>query len=95
MWDRFAEKNNPEFEDEFEFTTKNGKKATKSIPSSDSIIGENLHTILEEIGSRKLEDVLLIFYKDKQPEVATEIAQKFSTVFVQYNPTFGRFTELE
>ncbi len=91
-WDRFAEKNNPEFKRIFTFSTKKGKRVSKFIPSSDRLVGKNLQTILKEIGNRKLENVLLIFYKDMPPEVEQD---KFTTVVVQYDPTFGLFTELE
>lgn len=92
-WDRFAEKNNPDFQRKFEFM-KRGEKKTKSIPPSDSITCTNLRTIFEKIGNRKIENVLLIFYKysDKQPEIEQE---GFTPVFVQYDPTLGLFTELE
>ena len=91
-WDRFREKNNPEFKRRFKFKTNKGVEEFKSIPSSDSITGQNLQTIFEEIGNRKLENVLLIFYRDKSPEVEQD---EFTTVIVQYNPTFDLFTELE
>ena len=92
-WDRFAERNNPDFERKFEFLLR-GETKTKSIPPSDSITAKNLRTIFEEIGNKKIEDVLLIFYRysDKQPEVEQE---GFTPVFVQYDPTLGLFTELE
>ena len=93
-WDRFAEKYKPEFEREFEFITKKGKKAKKSIPPSGSITSTNLRTLFGEIGNKKIEDVLLIFYRysDKQPEVEQE---GFTPVFVKYDPTLGLYTELE
>ncbi len=91
VWDRFAEKNRPNFETEFEFM-KDGKKEKKSIPPSDSILGQNLQTIFSVIGKKKMEDVLLIFYRDKQPEVAQE---GFTAVAVQYEPTLDNFSELE
>ncbi len=98
-WDRFREKNNPEFEKAFSFESpsRKGVKVSKSIPSSDSTVGQNLQTILEEIGNRKPENVLLIFYKNKPPEVekAEVEKDKFTTVFVQYNPTFGLFADLD
>jgi len=65
---------------------------SKFIPPSDRLVGQNLQTILKEIGNRKLENVLLIFYKDMPPEVELD---EFTTVVVQYKPTLGRFTELE
>ncbi|MCK4829262.1 hypothetical protein KA005_76770, partial [bacterium] len=91
-WDKFREKNNPEFERIFEFYTRAGVLKQKTIPKSHTILGQNLQTILVEIGNRKLENVLLIFYRDMPPEVEQD---EFTTVVVQYNPTLDLFTELE
>ncbi|MHA1950791.1 MAG: hypothetical protein ACXAAO_01205 [Candidatus Thorarchaeota archaeon] len=92
-WDRFAERNNPDFERIFKFPLR-GEIKTKSIPPSYSITAKNLRTIFEEIRDRKIEDVLLIFYRyrGKQPEVTEK---GFTPVFVKYDPTLGLFTELE
>lgn len=91
-WDRFRKKNNPEFERKFEFYSSKGVLMHKTIPKSHTILGQNLQTILVEIGNRKLENVLLIFYRDMPPEVEQD---EFTTVVVQYNPTLDLFTELE
>ena len=91
-WDRFAEKNNPEFKKEFTFEKKNGEEDAKYIPDSDTTLGQNLQNLFKEIGDKKSENVLLIFYKDVQPEVEQD---GFTTVFVRYNPTLGLFTNLD
>ena len=64
----------------------------KSIQSLHKDLGQNTQFILEKIGNKPLKDVLLIFYRDKKPEVKED---RFSIVFIQYNLTFGLFTELE
>ena len=95
-WDRFAEKNNPEFEKEFTFRNKAGKRVWKSMHPLNKLQGRNTQTILKEIGNRKLENVLLIFHRDKKPEVHQDhIKDHFTIVFVEYSPTFSLFTELE
>jgi hypothetical protein len=91
-WNGFAKKNNPEFKRIFTFKTSRGKDSVKSIPKSDTTLGKNLRTVLEKIGDKKLENVLLIFYKDKPPKAKQN---GFVTVFVQYKPTLGLFSELE
>jgi len=91
-WDRFAEKNNPDFKRIFKFKTSKGIETSKYIPSADRLLSQNIQTMFQEIGNRTLKDVLLIFYKDKPPEVKQE---GFSIVNVPYNPTLGLFTELE
>ena len=93
-WDTFAEKYNPEFEEEFtlDSPSKEGAKVAKSIQPLHKDLGQNTHIILEEIGNNEIEDVLLIFYRDKKPKVEEN---RFSIVFIRYNLTFGLFTELE
>jgi len=94
-WDEFAEKNNPAFKKEFTYSvSERGKpiEKYKYIPSSSSILGQNLQTVLKEIGERKLENVLLIFYKDQQ----FDVEQKgFKTVNIKYETTLGLYTKLE
>jgi hypothetical protein len=90
-WDEFADKHNPEFKQIFKFVTKSGKDESKYIPSSESRVGQNLQTILGVIGNRKVENVLLLFYKDTPPKAEQE---GFTTVFIQYNQSLGLFTEL-
>ncbi len=93
-WDRFAEKNNPQFKKKFKFTvSKDGKmvELSKSIPSSRTILGQNLQTVLKEIGDRKLEAVLLIFYKGEPSEIKQE---GFTTINIQYKPTLNLYSPL-
>jgi len=91
-WDRFADKNNPKFKRRFTFKNSKGDEVDKSIPSSDSLVGQNLQNTFREIGNRTLEDVLLTFYRVTPPEVKQD---KSTTVFERYNPTHDLFTELE
>ena len=88
-WDKFARKHNQRFKEEFDgryipySTDKSGKP---------TILSQNLQTILEEIGDRKLEDVLLIFYKDEPFDVKQE---GFTTINMKYELTLGLYTKLE
>jgi len=94
-WDEFAKKNNPDFREEFTyFVEEDGKMVEKSkyIPSSSSILGQNLQTILKEVGDRKLKDVLLIFYKDEPFDVEQD---GFATINIKYELTLGLYTKLE
>ena len=91
-WDRFAKNNNPEFMKKFTYKKENGEEDAKYIPDSHTTLGKNLQTVLMEIGNRKLENVLLIFYIDKPPKAGQD---GFTTVFEQYNPTLGLFSNLE
>lgn len=91
-WDQFAQRHNPEFKRTFKFVTKNGKSETKYIPNSESRVGQNLQTILTEIGDREIENVLLIFYRDTPPKAEQE---GFITVYIKYDQTLNLFTELD
>jgi hypothetical protein len=88
-WNEFAKKHNKEFKDKYDgryipySTDKSGKP---------TILSQNLQTILEEIGDRKLEDVLLIFYKDEPFDVKQE---GFTTINMKYELTLGLYTKLE
>jgi len=94
-WDRFAEENNPAFKREFTYSVREGGlmvEKSKYIPSSSSILGQNLQTVLEEIGDRKLEDVLLIFYKNEPSDVKQD---GFTTINIKYEQTLGLYIQLE
>jgi len=94
-WDRFAEKNNPAFKKKFKYSFMEGGKIvekSKYIPSSSSILGQNLQTILENIWDKKIENVLLIFYKD---EPSTFKQKGFTTINIKYEQTLGLYTQLE
>ena len=94
-WDRFAEENNPAFKREFTYSIREGGlmvEKSKYIPSSSRILGQNLQTVLEEIGDRKLEDVLLIFYKNEPSDVKQD---GFTTINIKYEQTLGLYTPLE
>ena len=88
-WDEFARKHNQKFKEKFD---------EKYIPFSKdksgetTILSQNLQTILKEIGNRELEDVLLIFYKDKPLEVEQD---GFTTLKIKYELTLGLYIELE
>ncbi len=81
-WNEFAKKNNPVFKKKFK---------SKFIPSSSSVLGQNLQTVLTQIGDKELENVLLIFYKDQPVEAAQE---GFTIINIKYKPTLGLFNRL-
>ena len=58
-WNTFRKSMDDEFKSEF---------PGKQLPSSDSILGHNLVTVLKEIGDRRLENVLLYFYRKQKPK---------------------------
>ncbi|MDF1537986.1 MAG: hypothetical protein P1Q69_03695 [Candidatus Thorarchaeota archaeon] len=82
-WDKFAKENNPAFKKKFK---------SKYIPSSSTTLGQNLQTVLKEIGNKVLENVLLIFYEDQPIEVTQE---GFTTINIKYKPTLGLFNRLQ
>jgi len=92
-WDEFAEKNNPDFRDEFTyFVEKNGKmvKMFKYIPSSDTILSKNLQTVLDLIIDKDLEDVLLYLHRGNPIDIDTD----FKIVKIEYKTTYGNYIEL-
>jgi len=79
-WDEFRRSHNQVFEQKFD----------KTIPSSQSLLGQNLRTILTTIRGRKLRNVLLYFYTRQLPKMVTD----FEIVRVQYEPKLGNFVEI-
>jgi len=79
-WDEFRRSHNQVFEQKF----------GKAIPPSQSLLGQNLRTILTAIRGRKLRNVLLYFYTHQLPKMVTD----FEIVTIQYEPKLGNFVEI-
>lgn len=92
-WDEFAEKNKPDFKDEFTyFVEKKGKrvKMFKYIPSADTILGENLQTVLKTISGKDIKNVLLYLHRGKTVDIDTD----FKIIKIEYETTYGNYIEL-
>jgi len=92
-WDEFTKKNNPDFREEFTyFVEENGKMVEKSkyIPSSDTILGQNLQTVLKIISGKEIENVLLYLHRGKPIDIAPD----FKIVKIEYETKLGNYIEL-
>lgn len=92
-WDEFARLNNPAFKEKFTyFVGEKEKRVEKSkyIPSSDTILGQNLQTVLTLIIDKDLEDVLLYMHRGKPIDIDTD----FKIVKIEYETTYGNYIEL-
>ena len=92
-WDVFARVNNPSFKEKFTYFVKEeGKRVKKSkyIPSSDTILGQNLQTVLKIISGREIENVLLYLHRGKPIDIDTD----FKIVKIEYETKLGNYIEL-
>jgi len=92
-WDEFARKNNPAFREEFKFFVGEKEKRvemSKYIPSSDTILGQNLQTVLDLIIDKEIENVLLYLHRGKSIDIDTD----FKIVKIEYETTYGNYIEL-
>jgi len=81
-WDAFAKLNNPAFNEKFK---------SKYIPSSDTILGQNLQTVLDFIIDKEIENVLLYLHRGKPIDIDTD----FKIVKIEYETTYGNYIELD
>jgi predicted nucleic acid-binding Zn ribbon protein len=78
-------------EDWAEFTQKHHHAIRgKRIPSGESLLSQNLKTVLEEARRRKLVDILLFLHKNEPPKIQTT----FQVVKIKYKPTKGEYIEM-
>ena len=92
-WDEFARKNNLSFSATFlYFVKKNGKmvKMSKYIPSSNTILSQNLQTVLNLMIDKEIENVLLYLHRGKPTGIDTD----FKIVEIEYEPIYGNYIEL-
>ena len=79
-WDEFARKNNLSFSEEF----------SRYIPSSNTILSQNLQTVLNLMIDKKIENVLLYLHKRKPTGIDTD----FKIVEIEYETIYGNYIEL-
>jgi len=79
-WDEFARKNNLSFSEEF----------SKYIPSSNTILSQNLQTVLNLMIDKKIENVLLYLHKGKPTGIDTD----FKIVEIEYETIYSNYIEL-
>ena len=92
-WNEFARVNNSAFKEKFTyFVGEKEKRVEKSkfIPSSDTILGQNLQTVLKTIIGKNLENVLLYLHRGKPINIDTD----FKIVKIEYETTYGNYIEL-
>lgn len=80
-WDVFARLNNPSFKEKFK---------SKYIPSSNTILSQNLQTVLNLMIDKDIENVLLYLHKGKPIDIDTD----FKIVEIEYEPIYGNYIKL-
>ncbi|MEM2146756.1 MAG: hypothetical protein QW279_15440, partial [Candidatus Jordarchaeaceae archaeon] len=66
-------------------------KFGKSIPKEESLLCQNLMTVLKYTGGKRLVGVLLFLHRKKPPKIQTS----FKVVKIKYEPTDGEYIGLE
>ncbi|MBA7612958.1 hypothetical protein ES703_20200 [subsurface metagenome] len=79
-WDGFARKNNLSFSEEF----------SRDIPSSNTILSQNIQAVLNLMIGKEIENVLLYLHRGKPTGIDTD----FKIVELEYETIYGNFIEL-
>jgi len=79
-WDEFAKKNTLSFSEKF----------SRDIPSSNTMLSQNLQSVLNLMIGKEIENVLLYLHRGKPTGIDTD----FKIIELEYETIYGNFIEL-